>query len=144
MNDAFLRQRVNSLTGLTKYDQLTASAVAISTINTWTDIYSNTDTAEHTILWCYQISLSAPGTGMLRILAKDADNPAALDHTDKIFPFGAEVDIISGAPEYLHMPLQIPKNHKFSIQAKVSVAMSVTLDYFSIVKVPTYNHRYTH
>jgi hypothetical protein len=142
--DLFLRQKVHVLTGLTKYDQLTSSAITLTTGN-WVDLVTAVNIPEHIFIWAYQISLSSNVTeAVFRIIANNSGvTPTAID---KIFPFSSEVGIISGTPEYLHMPLHIPRNYEYAMQVKLVTSTAgtptATLDYASIVKVPALNYSY--
>jgi hypothetical protein len=145
MNDYFVRDRVQQLTGLTRMTQKTG-VVASLTDSTWVTIYSESATEQHQILKAYRVLL---GTGVssaeLRILAAHSDAPgAATDNPvdNKTFPFGNSIEVLSGVDQILDFPLQIPKTHEFYIQVMAlgsGANFTATLDYLSVIQVPLLN-----
>lgn len=143
MNDVFTRDRLQILTGLTKFTQVTASGIALSN-NTWTTIHPSSATAlaNHLIISAYKISLTGTYTeALFRIVANtvldDLNDPAS-----KIFPYSDSTEIMSGVDMYLQYHIQIPRNNYYALQVKVNAAgCTASLDYMSIISVLSYSNK---
>ena len=131
MNDAFLRQRLNQLTGLTKYSQKTGSATVVPA-STWTGLDLSgisTPTDRHLIVTAYSISSTVSDT-TIRVVVDG----------EKIFPYSNSMEIISGVVQTLLHPLQIPVGHTFSVEAFSATGGSVTVDFLSVIEIGNINH----
>lgn len=145
MSDFFIRDRINDLTGLTKYSQVNSGGSVGIQDQSWVDIFTTVSTTTHHILSAYKLTLDADGgdlnNTLFRILAAPAGE--VLDNGTKIFPYGDSIEILSGVDQVLQFQLQIPKAHDFKLQVWgefSSGTPTVELDYLSIVTMPTYNH----
>ena len=58
MQDYFLRDRLNTLTGLTSYSQVTNQSISNVTPSTWSTIYTRVNTTNHIILTSFKFTLS--------------------------------------------------------------------------------------
>jgi hypothetical protein len=145
MSDTFTRQKLNQLTGLTKLGQ--SSAIPVNLIDaTWVDVYKEDDLTLHTTLKAIQMSVIDDPTDTIvyRILAGRAPLAAQLSAlNNKIYPFGDDMELISGLSDYFDVDLQIPTAHSFVIQAKATFASGspkVQLDFLSKITTEVYSH----
>jgi len=141
MNDYFVRDRIQQITGLTKMAQRTGIQTSLGD-NVWTTIYFEENTSRHIIMKAYKISLGVDVTGAeFRILAAPTSDAGVATDSDenKTFPFGASTQVLSGVDMYLDYPLQVPKAHEFYLQVRASgtgLNFTATLDYLSIILIP--------
>lgn len=140
MNNYFVKSALQYLTGLTKYDQITAGPVALNT--SWVDLHSELDTDQYFKISSLQLSISggSPTNAVFRIVAAPKGTP--LGDTEKIFPYPPEADIESGKLLNLKNELLIPNDHDWKIQIKAdtSDSASVTLDFASVITTNVVNH----
>jgi hypothetical protein len=132
MSDAFTRQRLNVLTGLTTYTQKSGASTAL-TQSAWTalDLVGISDPTDiHLIISAYSLITDATDAVMRMVV-----------DGNKIFPFPASVEVLSGLDQYLHTPIQIPVGHSFSIEIFTDeAAKTANVDYLSTIEVGTYDH----
>jgi len=131
MNDLFLRQRVNQLTGLTKFTQKIGTSTVIPASQVWTnlDITNLTTTDRHLVIVAYRVTTSTSDM-QLRMVAEG----------DKIFPFGNSTEAVSGVDQLLQFPIQVPTSHSFSIQLSSVLGGTAILDYLSVIEVANFNY----
>lgn len=140
--DYVTREKLQILTGLTKYGQEQVLTPVALTDGVWTDVLALDNTDVHRILCAYQLTLSgSPVTGhQLRFLA--VETGGTLDDSAKVFPFADGISFISGvSSSALNVPVQVPVGYDFRLQVKVTgTGGLVTLDSLSVIEVDTLNH----
>ena len=156
MNDVFIREGVNNLTGLTAFNQKPASSVVISLANSgnWVTVFSEPITDDWQKFSAFSVTLTptnvvgdVTATGF-RILSKNTSAAFSTDvssNPDKIFPYSDSVEILSGADRTLDEKIIIPKGYKTEVQVRATFAgsgavLTAQLDYISFVKIKEYSH----
>ena len=142
MSDYLIREKLQTLTGLTKYSQEKVLVPVALADDTWVDVMTLTNTEVHRIFCAYQLTLTGDPVTLpvLRFLA--APTGTTLDDSTKVFPFGDEIEFISGiSSSAINIPVQLPVSHDFKLQVKVQgTGALVSLDSLSVIQVPTLNH----
>jgi len=131
MTDAFVRQRLNQLTGLTKYTQKSGTSTIIPA-STWTALTLSgisDPTDLHLIVTAYKLTADVGDMSMRMVV-----------DTEKVFPHGDDMEVISGVDQYLHFPLQVPVGHSFSVEVFTPTGGNANIDYLSVIEVETYDH----
>jgi hypothetical protein len=129
-SDPFLRDRVNFLSGLTKYDQVEGDSTAVPP-STWTALDTQTfelSLEEHLVIRAYKITDDV-GDFSFRITCNG----------EKIFPHPASVEVTSGVDMFLQFPVQVPKGNTIALEVFSPTGGNATLDYLSIVKIEEYD-----
>jgi len=143
MNDLQQRQALNTLTGLTIYDNF-VGAQNLLVSGVWTSIYGLTLTSQHFIFTSYQISVGLAALNpVMRIISKLDALAGAISGADKIFPHFDDFAILDGVRQDFRFPLQVPKDYEFILQVKSDgidgATHTATLDYLSVIKIDPYS-----
>jgi len=150
MQDVFVRERTQNLSGLTQYNQIVGSAVSLVN-GSWVDIYEELN-SRYLIISAYQISASAGGGNLsgleMRILAgslgrASAETSVVLTASDKIFPHGASAELLNGVTQHLKFGMRIPRAHTYKVQVRGSFTTgtpTATLDFLSVIYNPVLDH----
>jgi len=132
MNDAFTRQRLSQLTGLTVHTQKSGSSTAL-TQSDWTALNLTgitTPLTLHLIIAAFKLTTTATDA-VLRFIVDG----------NKIFPFTASVDVQSGVDQFLQFTVQVPVGHSFSVEVFTDeAAKTANINYLSVVEVETLDH----
>lgn len=142
MSDLFARQRLQLLTGLTKFTQLTGVSTDL-TSGAWTTIHPATVAAltEHLVINAYKVSLTGTYTNPLFRITATKDIADISQDASKIFPYGVSTELISGVDALLQNPVQIPADYNWALQVKVTgTDCTATLDYLSAILIPHYTY----
>ena len=151
MDDLFLRQRTQSLSGTTIYDQygydpetVLDQSVALGGSDVWTDLFTLTD-AQYQVFTAYNLWVDADGGDLadvkMRMLAAPTGTP--LDSQHKIFPHAAEGEVLSNVTQHLKLGIKLQEHVDFSLQVKgiyTSGSPSLTLGFLSVIFNPALNY----
>ena len=131
MNDVFVRQRLNQLTGLTVYGKKEGISTVVAA-DEWTAL-DITDFGQplytHTILTAFNIN-----TGMT-----DAVMRFTVDGV-KIFPHTDDVEVLSDVDRFLQFQIQLPIGSDFAVEVYSPTGGTAQLNYLSIIEVDQYDH----
>ena len=143
MQDIFLRERIQNLTGLTMYSQIEESPVELSVSEKWENILSISD-SEYMVFSAYQISLDSDGGDLagpqLRILA--GPTGVALDDASKVFPHADYGEVLNGVTQHLKFGIKVPPHMDVKIQVRGTFTSGVPtaiLDFLSVIYNPPLN-----
>lgn len=136
MNDLYLRQQLNALTGQTVFKQETGNATAIPGTNAWTSI----DVSNIAALG---VAATTPSHISIKALKLTTTVPSmeyriTVDGV-KTWPFSDSTELLSGVHVQLDDNIRIPEGKDINIEVRSSSAGSVTLDYLSIIQVKNYD-----
>ena len=131
MNDQFLRQSLNQLTGLTMYDQVVGASTPVLA-GQWTtlDLGSlDNPLKEHTIITAFKLDTNVTDARMRMTVGGN-----------KIFPHKDSSEVSSGVSKFLQFKIQIPKNNSFALEVYSDTGGVAEVSYLSIIKVAQYSH----